>query len=325
LTQQDNATSFPVALTVEQEGKLDVLAAKLDALLVELLQKTEPANTQIVSEPDAVSSGNITTQNLVPTGAATTNSAVEVDVSGKGSLTIQVSGTYTGVLSVQGRVNSSAPWVTLSGASFLIRDTAAYSATIASAAQGIWQCDCAGYAALRVTALAAVTGTATVYLRAAKATTLVALDTALPAGSAALGSVTVTSALVAGTNSIGGVTLRPDAGFGAGTLHHRIAGATNVVSVKASAGNINSLSVSNRHASNDLYFKLYNSASAPTLGGGTPVQVWRVRPNTDRDIDLGVFGIRCSTGIAYALTSDLADNGVTNIQANDALVAMSYT
>lgn len=114
--------------------------------------------------------GTITTQNLVPAGAATANSAVELELGGKYNfLGIQVTGTYTGALSVQFSVDGNT-WVTVAGTVVgnSIEDitVGTAAATIASAAQGIRRIRCTGMNKVRVTGLAAMTGTATVTLLA---------------------------------------------------------------------------------------------------------------------------------------------------------------
>lgn len=145
--------------------------------------------------------GTITTQNSVPTGVATANSAVEIDLKGRDTVGIQVTGTYTGVLSIQGTVDGTT-WVTLTGATRVLNTvTGAYSATIASAAQGLWSVSADGMSKIRVTGLAAMTGTATVSLRASDGHGLIAIDTPLPAGTAVIGGVTQS-----GTWNVGTVT-----------------------------------------------------------------------------------------------------------------------
>lgn len=110
-------------------------------------------------------SGTITTQNLVPAGAATTGSAVEITPDGRGSVTVQVTGTYTGALSAQATVNGTA-WVTIGGLPFTDINTGTNSATIASGGQGVYRLGCQGFARVRVTALSAVTGSAAISMRA---------------------------------------------------------------------------------------------------------------------------------------------------------------
>lgn len=114
--------------------------------------------------------GQITTQNLVPAGAATAGSAVELELGGKYNfLGIQVTGTYTGALSVQFSVDGTT-WVTVGGTVVgnSIEDVSVGTAlaTIVSAAQGIRRIRCTGMNKVRVTGLAAMTGTANVTLLA---------------------------------------------------------------------------------------------------------------------------------------------------------------
>lgn len=112
--------------------------------------------------------GNIFTQNLVPAGVATANSAVELDLGGGYNFVgIQVTGTYTGALSVQFSINGTV-WVTVAGTVVgnAIEDITAGTAlaTIVSAAQGIRRIRSTGMGKVRVTGLAAMTGIATVTL-----------------------------------------------------------------------------------------------------------------------------------------------------------------
>lgn len=132
--------------------------------------------------------GNITTQNLVPAGTATAGSAVELIIGDAGSAAIQVTGTYTGALSLQVTVNGTT-WVTVGGTPFLNLATGGYLATITSALQSVFQVDCGGFARIRITGLAAMTGTATVTIVGNPAASMVALDAALPAGTNAIGVV----------------------------------------------------------------------------------------------------------------------------------------
>ena len=123
---------------------------------------------------DTTATGTITTQNLVPAGAATTGSAVSIDLDSKGTVTIQVTGTYTGALSAQITTDGT-NWITPTNTVFKNMVTGANSATIPSASVGIWQIEVIGHAKFRLSALAAVTGTATVALRAAANTSQVSV------------------------------------------------------------------------------------------------------------------------------------------------------
>jgi hypothetical protein len=153
------------------------------------------ASDQIIKVLDSdtvVLASNITTQNLSPSGPATAGSAVEISLNGDSTLTTQITGTYTGALSLQVTVNGTA-WVTVGGIPFLNLNTSTYLATITSALQSIFQSNIAGSIKARITALNAVTGTATVNLQASSATAMVSLDSSLPSGTNNIGSVSIIS------------------------------------------------------------------------------------------------------------------------------------
>lgn len=124
-------------------------------------------------EPGASSgkkTGAITTQNLVPLGDATPNSAVELSLGGAyKTLGIQVDNTYTGALTLQ-FCNDGVHWYSVGGTVMgnSIEDVGAgtAAATIASAAKKIYRANVAGMDKVRITALAAVTGQADVTLLA---------------------------------------------------------------------------------------------------------------------------------------------------------------
>jgi hypothetical protein len=134
-------------------------------------------------------SGTITTQNLVPAGTATANSAVEITLNGAAGLAIQVTGTYTGALSLQVTLNGTA-WITVGGLPLINLNTGGNLASITSALQSVFNADVTGFLKARITALAAVTGTATVTLQAVATTPMVSLDAAIPTGANTIGAVT---------------------------------------------------------------------------------------------------------------------------------------
>lgn len=129
----------------------------------------DPALASLVKQDDATASGAISTQNLSPTAAATANSAVEIDCSGKATLAIQVSAnTLSQVLTIQATVDGTT-WVSMAAQAISSLTTNSFQnigTTIAAAATGIWRANVAGYSKARVSENAAVTGSATVALRA---------------------------------------------------------------------------------------------------------------------------------------------------------------
>lgn len=103
----------------------------------------------------------------------------------------------------------------------------------------------------------------------------------------------------------------------AGNTPSRInaAASTNATSLKASAGNIDAIDVFNPAAYN-VFLKLYNKASAPTVGTDTPVMTIPVQAGGgySKTWPKGFF---FSTGIAYAITKLQADSDTTVVVAGD--------
>lgn len=125
--------------------------------------------------------GSITTQNLNPTtGSPTASSTVATRAINLSTMTIQVTGTYTGALSVQVRLDGQ-NWKTLGGNQIMDVATAVGAATIPSASQSVYQVDISGYDDVRVTALGAVTGTANLTLRLTEAQSMVSIENAVSA------------------------------------------------------------------------------------------------------------------------------------------------
>jgi len=164
------------------------LPAALGAQVTSASLAVNIASDQTVNviNPDTTATGSITTQNLVPGGTATTGSAVAINLSNKGTVTIQVTGTYSGALSPQVTTDGT-NWITQASGVLQNMATGGVSATIPSGSVGIWQIEINGHAQFRITALAAVTGTAVITLRAASGTSQVSAtinSSALPTGAA---------------------------------------------------------------------------------------------------------------------------------------------
>lgn len=100
------------------------------------------------------------------------------------------------------------------------------------------------------------------------------------------------------------------------------AASTNATSVKASEGRVMGWSLTNTTAS-FKYFRLYNKASAPTVGTDSPVLVVGLPPNSTTISD-PVCGMAFATGIAYAITGAVADLDATVTAANDVVGGLFY-
>lgn len=129
------------------------------------------------------------------------------------------------------------------------------------------------------------------------------------------------ASIAAGANLVGDVGLQARATTGGLATVGRLlsaAATTNATSLKAAAGRLFKIRGLNNAAA-IRYLKLYNKASAPTVGTDVPVITIPLRASADFDIDLGVYGHFFSTGIAYAITGGVADADTTALVAADIL------
>jgi len=122
------------------------------------------------------------------------------------------------------------------------------------------------------------------------------------------------------------VTVVPATSNGLSMSHTVSAASTNATSLKASAGKVYAVQVFNLNAA-ARYFKLYNKASAPTVGTDTPVKVIMIPGNT-----AGAGAIACewtngldfTTGIAWALTTGITNADTGAVAASEILVEIDY-
>lgn len=121
------------------------------------------------------------------------------------------------------------------------------------------------------------------------------------------------------TISSGSVTPVPPSS-GSTTSVSRIvsaAASTNATSAKASAGTIMQI-IGYNAAAALRYLKIYDKASAPTVGTDTPILTIPLPAAAGFVIDFA-FGFRLNTGIAYALTTGAADADTGALTAADVL------
>lgn len=100
------------------------------------------------------------------------------------------------------------------------------------------------------------------------------------------------------------------------------AATTNATSVKASSGVINHIAVGNNGAS-AAYLKIYNKASAPTVGTDVPIATLLIPAGSTIAPPIPA-GIPCSTGIAYAITGAPADADTTAVLINQVTGFIGY-
>lgn len=93
------------------------------------------------------------------------------------------------------------------------------------------------------------------------------------------------------------------------------AATTNATSLKATAGQVYDIDVFNT-ALYAVYLKLYNKATAPTVGTDTPVRTIPIQAGGGYSKNFPL-GKAFSTGIAYAITKNQPDSDTTAVAAGD--------
>lgn len=163
----------------------------------------------------------------------------------------------------------------------------------------------------------------------------VGLADALPEGNNNIGFVKIGGSIPSGTNHIGNVRIDagsakigqivivPEAADNGMKAHRLISAATiNATSVKAAAGSLTGILISNT-GTVTVFFKLYNKAAAPDPASDVPVMTIPVRSEETINIQL-VKDLYFSAGIAYAITADAGDTDTTAITADEVFVNLMY-
>lgn len=151
---------------------------------------------------------------------------------------------------------------------------------------------------------------------------------ALPAGTNNIGDVDVLTlpAIPTGTNSIGRVNPEPQTANGLSISRTLSAASTNATSVKGSAGQVYTVIAHNINAA-VRYLKLYDKATAPTVGTDTPVMTLPIPANAAGAgfvLDTGGMGVAFSLGIGLALTTGVADADTGAVAANEIVINLLY-
>lgn len=136
--------------------------------------------------------------------------------------------------------------------------------------------------------------------------------------------VNLTTALSSTLMSQAQITPAPATTIGSSAFAHIMSTAsTNATLVKASAGNVASFAVGNNGAA-VAYFKLYNKASAPTVGTDTPVATILIPINGTVVYPFAPFGAAFTTGISYAITAGAAVADTTAVAAAQVVGTINY-
>jgi len=111
---------------------------------------------------------------------------------------------------------------------------------------------------------------------------------------------------------------------GSTPFHALSAASNNATSVKASAGQLYGVTISNTNAA-ARFFKLYNKASAPAPATDNALIVLTVQIPANSIVSLAFpEGMAFSTGIAFAAVVNISDTDNTSIGASDLSMDLRY-
>lgn len=124
-------------------------------------------------------------------------------------------------------------------------------------------------------------------------------------------SVQAPPAIAAGTNTIGNVILVPSASAGGTSLFTlTLAASTNATNVKASAGQLYSISGFNTSSATPVWISLYNNAGTPTCGTSIIQQFMIPGSTTGAGFVYDFSSPKAfATGIAFCATTGIAGTG----------------
>lgn len=229
------------------------------------------------------------TQQRVSTITANAQTTPALNVSEYRTLTVDITGTFVATVQVQTSVNGTT-WRNVTGSTAILNlATGAYLTSGNITAAGIFAIDISSYQYVRFISTAYTSGTATLEY------TTVSTGNLNPAGNSLTGTVTSNQGTLVSGTAISVVT----------------AATTNASSQKTTAGNLFEITASNPTAT-AAYLKVYNKASAPTVGTDVPVMTLPVPAGAFVSYVPGGQGKRFTTGIALAVTAAMAatDTGV---------------
>lgn len=110
---------------------------------------------------------------------------------------------------------------------------------------------------------------------------------------------------------------------GGWTPYSYISDGTDSTNVKASAGQLGFIMATNTNAS-ARYVKFYNSASAPTLGSGTPVLRCMIPPDSSGFVISIPAGMYFDTGIGFTMSTGAADSDANAVASNEIILNLGY-
>lgn len=118
-------------------------------------------------------------------------------------------------------------------------------------------------------------------------------------------------------------SLIPITAGGLKDFHYISAAGADVQLVKNSPGQVYGYELSNNSATAVAYVKLYNSATIPTAGAGTPFRTIGIAANSSKNLSIP-SGLAFSAGIGFSVVGGLADNDATAVLLSQIGVDIDY-
>lgn len=253
----------------------------------------------------ALSSGRLPTVTTPAAVAAVTGNITAVagtlaaDVASASNVTMHVTGTFAGHnCTFEASIDGGTTWFGVQAVRTNANTIEATTGVLGAAPAYAWKLSVNSFTNVRVRATAHTSGTAAWRIQPSSTATepgpAVPVHGVTQSGTWNIGTVTTVTAAAATTTPANG------------TSYNAVSAAsTNATSVKASAGNLFEITASNVTAT-ATFVKLYNKASAPTVGTDVPVLTISVPANTTVAMQFGSQGKRFATGIALAVTAAAA-------------------
>lgn len=269
------------------------------------------------------------------TSATAVNTAVTIATINLNTVTVTMSNTSSmtgGVLTFEVSPDSGTTWFPIAMAridSFTVETTY----TLSTVANRAWTTSIDAFTNFRVRLSTTIsgTGTATVLVAAQ----LFAIEPIITVGQSVAASLQVTpvqttaaslqttATLAASTNLVGKVNLTTQTTGGATSFTLISAASTNSTLVKASTGVLYMVVATNNSAT-VAFLKMYNKATAPTVGTDVPVLTFMVPANGGIMVPIPSTGITFATGIGFALTALATTTDTTAVTLNQIQLNGAY-
>lgn len=254
-------------------------------------------------------------------GSITANAqTVQIDSKRIGNAVLMASGTFAGInLAFEASLDGTS-WFAVQGARTNANIIESTSGVLSATPAYAWEFGAASYSFLRVRATAFTSGTmSVVWSGGANATAPAQAIPPLATGTNSIGNIGTVATI---TNNVNTISKGTTTG---GNLTSKIlsAASTNATVVKASAGQVYGMQFVNTGAG-WAFVKLYNKATAPTVGTDAVVEILGIPPGGAREVNRPI-GMPFATGISLAITGAYTDADTTAVTAGQVVGSIQYT